>query len=82
MDVCIKNINEEDWRMFKAESAKNGVRMGELFSKIVRRFEEVESTGNIGETLLGKKTLKGLLSREEFKKNREEFRKDFEESLG
>ncbi|NQV91634.1 hypothetical protein HQ489_04115 [Candidatus Woesearchaeota archaeon] len=77
MDVCIKNINEENWRYFKSESSKHNVTMGELFNKIVGEHKESCNNSNIKEILFGEKTLKGFVTRDEFKKNREFFRKNF-----
>ncbi len=80
MDVCIKNINDESWRFFKAESARNGIKMGQLFDSLVKEHIRNKKTkiGNAREILFGKKTLKGVLTRKEFKDTRKEFRKDFE----
>ena len=38
MDVCIKNVDEESWRIFKAEAAMHGMKLGEFFSKLVREY--------------------------------------------
>ncbi|MBU0627992.1 MAG: hypothetical protein KKC75_02295 [Nanoarchaeota archaeon] len=78
MDVCIKNINDEDWRAFKAESAKRGMKTGELFGKLLEECTKKPKAGNAKGILFGKKTLKGALTRKEFKDIRGEFRKDFE----
>ena len=78
MDVCIKNINDEDWRVFKAESAKRGMKAGELFSKLLEECAKKPKAGNARDILFGKKNLKGALTRKEFKDIRSEFRKDFE----
>ena len=77
MDVCIKNINDEDWLAFKSESARHGMKMGEFFSKIVDEHKEMCSKFNTKEFLFGKKTL----SEEDAKNIRKamkEFRKGFE----
>jgi len=80
MDACIKNINDESWRSFKSESARNGMKMGELFDALVKEYikNKKAKIGNAREILFGKKTLKGVLTRGEFKNIRKEFRKDFE----
>lgn len=57
MDVCIKNINDEDWRTFKAESAKHGMKIGEFFSELVEEHTERCSELSWNELLYGKKTL-------------------------
>jgi len=77
MDVCIKNVNDDDWRMFKVESAKHGMKMGDFFNKIVIEHKENCSKSNWNKVLYGKNKLKGLLVREDLKKTREEFRKNF-----
>ncbi|MBI2146454.1 hypothetical protein HYU22_03875 [Candidatus Woesearchaeota archaeon] len=77
MDVCIKNIPEEDWRIFKAESIKHGLKMGEFFNKVVLEHEASCHAGNWERILRGEKTCKGILSKEEGRNIRSEFRKDF-----
>ncbi len=77
MDVCIKNIDDDDWATFKAESAKHGVRMGDLFSKLIEDHEAKCTESNWNKVLFGEKTCKGLISSEEGRKVREFFRKGF-----
>ena len=77
MDVCIKSIDETDWRMFKSESVKHGLKMGDFFNKIVKEHCLKCSDTNWDNILHGKKTMKGILTKEDFKKIRTEFRKDF-----
>ena len=36
MDVCIKNIEETDWKNFRMEAIKHDLKTGEMFSKLVR----------------------------------------------
>lgn len=76
MDVCIKNINEEEWRTFKSESIKHGLKIGDFFNKLVAEHEASCKT-NWDEVLSGEKTCKGILTREDMKKIRAEFRKGF-----
>ena len=77
MDVCIKNIDEEDWRLFKTESAKHGLKLGELFNDLVKEHTSKCTGDNWDKILYGKKPLKGLLTRKEGDKIRAEFRKGF-----
>lgn len=76
MDVCIKNIDEEDWRHFKAEAAKHGMKAGDFLSKILKDHEE-SCKSNWEEILYGEKPLKGVLNIEDAKKIRSEFRRGF-----
>jgi hypothetical protein len=77
MDVCIKNIEEEDWRIFKSESIRHGLKVGDFFGKIIEEHESACSGSNWDNVLKGEKTCKGLLTRNDFKKLRSEFRKNF-----
>lgn len=77
MDVCIKNIDEENWRLFKEESAKHTLKLGDLFNNILQEHTHKCTGANWDKVLYGKKTLKGLLTREEGAKIRSEFRKGF-----
>ena len=76
MDACIKGIGEEHWRIFKSESAKHGLKMGEFFNSIVNEHRERCSSSNREEILFGEKPLKGILTREEGRKIRKEFEKN------
>ncbi len=76
MDVCIKNINGESWRTFKAESAKHSMKMGEFFSELVEEHKERCNKSTLKDLLFSKKTL----TEEDAKNIREsmrEFRKGF-----
>tara|TARA_Y100000294_G_C8324368_1_gene244018 strand:- start:85 stop:336 length:252 start_codon:yes stop_codon:yes gene_type:complete len=77
MDICIKNINDEKWREFKAESARHGLKMGELFNKMVDEHKEHCHKTNWDEILHGEKPLKGMIENVDFKKVRKEFRENF-----
>ncbi len=73
MDACIKNISEDKWRYFKAESAKQGMKMGEFFDKIIQEHKNNNEKGNAYEILCGPKPLKGMLNDVDWKKIRKEF---------
>ena len=74
MDVCIKNIDEENWRMFKSESIKHGLKVGEFFNKIVKEHNK-SCCNNWNSVLNGEKKLKGILSKDDLKEIRTRFRK-------
>ena len=38
MDVCMKKVKEEDWRTFKAEAAIHGMKLGEFFGYLVKKY--------------------------------------------
>ena len=80
MDVCIKNVGDDAWRMFKSESAKNGMRTGEFFTKIVEDYN-AKKTGNFRKILYREKPLKNILKDVDYRKIREEFNKDFEKEF-
>lgn len=77
MDVCIKNIDGEDWRLFKEESAKHALKLGDLFNILLREHTNKCKGTNWDKVLYGEKKLKGLLTREEGNKICSEFRKGF-----
>lgn len=40
MDICIKNVDREEWLNFKSESAKHGMKAGEFFAKIIKEHKK------------------------------------------
>ncbi|MFH1828311.1 MAG: hypothetical protein ABH824_03545 [Nanoarchaeota archaeon] len=77
MDVCIKNINDDDWRNFKSESVKHGLKLGDFFNKLVKEHHLRCKESNWENILYGKKKLKKVLMKEDAKKIRSEFRENF-----
>lgn len=77
MDVCIKNINDDDWRNFKSESVKHGLKLGDFFNKLVKEHHSRCKESNWENILYGKKKLKKVLMKEDAKKIRSEFRENF-----
>jgi SET domain-containing protein len=77
MDVSIKDINEHEWRTFKAESIKHGLKVGEFFNKIVQEHDEKCNEGNWDKVLFGEKTIKGILTQKDVKEIRAASRKSF-----
>ena len=77
MDACIKNIKDEAWREFKAESARHGLPLGHFFSKLVSDHGHQCKKGNADEILYGEKPLKKVLKDIDYKKIRTDFRKNF-----
>lgn len=77
MDVCIKNIPLEEWRLFKSESVKHGLKIGDFFTKLVKEHELKCNESNWDAVLHGEKTCKGMLTRADFVKIRADFRKNF-----
>mgnify|MGYP001351857881 CR=1 FL=1 len=76
MDVCIKNVNDKDWRLFKAEAIKNDLKIGEMFNKLVEGTIDKKGKSNWDEVLYGKNKL-NILTQKDLKKIRTEFRKNF-----
>ncbi|MFH0700838.1 MAG: hypothetical protein V2A62_00210 [Candidatus Woesearchaeota archaeon] len=77
MDVCIKNIDEEEWRTFKVESVRHRLKMGDFFNKLVSEHEKRCKESNWENILLGEKKLKGALERKDLDKIKAEFRESF-----
>ncbi len=77
MDVCIKNIDDDDWTTFKTESTKHGVRMGDFFNQLVEEHEKRCLGSNWDKVLFGEKICRGIVTSAEGKKIRELFRKRF-----
>ncbi len=77
MDVSIKEINEHEWRAFKAEAIKHGLKVGELFNTLVLEHEEKCQEGNWNRVLFGEKICKGMLSQKDAKQIRSDFKKSF-----
>ena len=76
MDVCIKNINDESWRMFKSESVKHDMRVGEFFSILVEEHKERCNKSTLKDLLFSKKTLTEKDAKN-IKESMREFRKGF-----
>ncbi|MBS3139371.1 hypothetical protein J4479_00025 [Candidatus Woesearchaeota archaeon] len=74
MDICIKNINKNNWLDFKSESLKHGLHLGELFNEIINEHLKRCTGGNWEKVLYGEKKCKGILSLADLKKIRSEFR--------
>lgn len=77
MDVSIKDINEHEWRTFKGEAIKHGLKVGEFFNVLVQQHEEKCSETNWDKILFGEKACKGILSQKDAKQLRSDFRKSF-----
>ncbi len=77
MDICIKSIDEEEWRIFRVESIKHGLKAGDFFAKIIQEHEASCKESNWNKVLFGEKTCKGLMTQEEGKRIRNTFRKEF-----
>ena len=77
MDVSIKDINEHEWRTFKGEAIKHGLKVGEFFSTLVQEHKGKCQEGNWDKILFGEKTCKGILSQKDAKHIRSDFRKSF-----
>jgi len=77
MDACIKNIEDENWAIFKTESVKHGLRMGDLFGRLIEEHEEKCSESNWNKVLFGEKICKGLVTPEDAKRIRKLFCEGF-----
>ncbi len=77
MDVCIKNINEEEWRVFKSESIRHGAKIGDFFAKVIQEHHTKCKGSNWEKILYGEKKLKGFLTQSEYMSHKSQFRKEF-----
>ncbi|MBI3032698.1 hypothetical protein HYY69_04440 [Candidatus Woesearchaeota archaeon] len=76
MDVCLKNVDEEAWRKFKAHAAENGMKLGDYFKEVVNK-DTKPLKSNWHQILYGPKPLKGLFTSEDYKKIKKEVREGF-----
>ena len=74
MNVCIKNVGENDWRELRIEAIKHKTPIGRFIGRLVREHKMLhkKKIGNAKSILFGEKTLKGILNYEDLKKVREE----------
>ncbi|GEM_PF-2939492 len=78
MNISIKDVREEDWRILKSEAAKEDLKIGEFLSKVLMEYKKAEAdSGNWNAILNGKKYLSGK-DAEIIKKSTKEFRKGFD----
>lgn len=77
MNVCIKNINKDDWRDFRSESIKHGLRLGDFFKEIVEEHLDKCKESNWEKILYGEKKCKGILSQSDLHEIKSEFREKF-----
>ena len=78
MNISIKNIREEDWRLLKSEAARHNLKIAEFLNRVLLEHKDREKEkGNWSEILHGKKF---LTEREatKIKEITKEFRKEFE----
>ena len=78
MNISIKNVKEEDWRLIKSEAAKENLNMGEFLNRIVSEYKKSEKKGgNWNKILYGKKFLDNK-DAAKIKRVMKDFRKEFE----
>ena len=78
MNIAIKNIREDNWRLIKAEAAKNNLKIGEFLNKMLLEYKKLHNgENNWNEVLYGKKF---LTEKDEIKLREvmKELRKEFE----
>lgn len=78
MNISIKNIDEEDWKLIKSEAARRKLNIGKFLSKAAIEYKKrAMQESNWNEILYGKK----FLSQKEadtIKEIMKELRKEFE----
>lgn len=76
LTTCIKNIEEDSWRLFKSEAAKHDMQLGDFFSKVVEDHTTRER-GNNWDIILNKKRTLTKNQVKGLKKYTKEFRRGF-----
>ncbi|MCH8004342.1 MAG: hypothetical protein IH934_06975 [Nanoarchaeota archaeon] len=78
MNISIKNVNEEDWRVIKSEAAKNNLNIAKFLNRVIIDYKKKHTEeNNWNDILYGKK----FLSEKDAKKIKEvmkDVRKEFE----
>ncbi len=78
MAVVIKKVPERSWRLFKAESARHGKRLGDFFARLVEEHLRHEGAAEKSwETILKRKSFLSDKDAEEMMKTVKEFRRGF-----
>lgn len=77
MNISVKNIDEEDWRLIKSEAARHKLNIGRFLSRIAIEYKKRGAEeNNWNEVLYGRKLLNqkdaGII-RETIKEIRKEF---------
>ena len=58
MNIAIKNVREEDWRVIKSEAVKNDLKIGEFLNKLLMEYKNKDKkSGNWKDILYGRKFL-------------------------
>lgn len=77
MNISIKNIKEEDWRLLKSEAAKHDLKIAEFLNIVLAEHKKREERNNWNEIIHGPKFLNAK-DTDKIKEVMEEFRKEFE----
>lgn len=77
MNIAIKNIKEEDWRLLKSEAAKHNLKIAEFLNTVLLEHKKREEKNNWNEVLYGPKFLNEK-DTAKIKEVMEELRKEFE----
>ncbi len=77
MDIAIKNVREVDWRLLKAEAARENLKMGKFLGRVIHHYKGCRPKGNLNAMLERKKVLTDE-DAEAIRKSIKEFRRDFE----
>ena len=78
MNISIKNVKKEDWRIIKSEAAKNDLNIGEFLNRVMTDYKrKYKEETNWNEILYGDKVLNEK-DTAKIKEVMEGFRKEFE----
>lgn len=78
MDISIKNVREDDWRILKSEAAKHNLKIAEFLNRVLMEHKKKEENkGNWDEIMYGKRVLTERDAKK-IKEAMQDFRKEFE----
>ena len=78
MNISIKNVKEETWRVVKSEAAKHNLNIGDFLNKVLLEHKKrEEEKNNWNEIMYGKRILKEK-EIEKIRESMKDFRKELE----
>lgn len=73
--VALKGVSKKTWQLFKSESARHGLNMGDFFKKILE--EHLQNSHASWDDILRGRALLSEAEAKELKKSAKKFRKGF-----
>ena len=75
--VALKNVRKEVWQRFKSESARQGLKMGEFFERLVEKHAHAEIKSAVWEKIFRGKPLLSEAEARELRSAIGKFRRGF-----